>query len=71
MCNVAYSSARLITSNRRKLFLCLVKRDKTKYRYVGEGLWLHAFVITLRGGGVRPASRPGCIISEKIVPDAL
>ena len=71
MCNAAYNSARLITSNKRKLFLCLIKRDKTKYRYVGEGLWLHAFVISLLGGDERPASRPDCIIPEKIVPDTL
>ena len=71
MCNGAYSSVRLITSNKHKLFLCLVKRDTTKYRYVGEGLWLHAFVISLLGGGERPASRPGCIIPETLVPDTL
>jgi hypothetical protein len=69
VCNAADSSARLITSNRRKLFLCLVKRDKRNYRYVGEGLWLHAFVISLLAGGERPASRPGCITPEKTVPE--
>ena len=63
MCNAAYSSARLITSNRRKLFLCLVKRDKTKYRYVGEGLWLHAFVISLQVGGERPSFTAGLYYS--------